>query len=125
MAAIVFADSAPPPLYTNTTPKIAVQSTSAVSPTAGKSRCDTRTGTKGVFQKYTATGYRDMEYKVFGNYSITLKAYPPVTAKVSFNNEAAYMPESSGRITGNSGLDTIVFTMPSTAKKTVNFCIRR
>lgn len=122
--AIALAATAPPPLYTDTTPKVAVQPYDGISPTAGKSRCDTHADvTKGVFQQYTTAGYRDFQYSAFGDYSGNI--YPPRVVKTQFNSETAYMPESSGRITGNSGLEKLVFDAPSSAKRNITTCIRR
>lgn len=116
-ASAAFAVNGILPLDRNTTP---VQNVHGNSATSATSRCDTHTGTSGVFQNYSTSGYVGIDATVVSNTGA------PVNVQW-YQNGALVWVGPTFSISNNLGLDTtsIGYAPYAGSSQTLTSCVRR
>lgn len=95
-----------------------IQSIVGLSPVPAASACTTSTGTKGTIVTVTPTGYAGLKWIA------TDAVGAPVVVKRFLNSNTAYMPESGGTLTINSGLTSVKYNKYSTqSSTTITVCV--
>lgn len=91
---------------------VPIQSIQGISPVPATSTCTTATITKGTIATVTPTGYAGLKW------SATAANGSALVVKRKLNSNTAYMPESGGTITINSGITAVKFDVYSAASGT-------
>lgn len=94
-----------------------IQSIVGLSPTPAASACTTATGTKGTIVTITPTGYSGVKW------TATDAAGAAKVVKRIINSNTAFMPESGGTVTINSGITSMKFDKYSAASTTTTVCV--
>ncbi len=101
-------------------PAVQVQNLKGIAPAAGKSRCDTDTGTKAIQRSYSSAGYLGIEAAVVDS------AGSPVAVKWEENGKQVWIGStySATNSQGNS-FSTVTYKGYSAASRTLGSCVRR
>lgn len=101
-------------------PAVQVQNIKAIAPTAGKSRCDTATGTKAIQKSYSSSGYLTLEAQAVDS------SGSPVVVKWEEDGKQVWTGSTfaSTNSQGNT-FSTVTYKAYSGASRTLGSCVRR
>ncbi len=101
-------------------PAVQVQNLKAIAPTAGKSRCDTVTGTKAIQRSYSSAGYLGVEASVVDSVGSPVSVKWEEDGKQVWTGSTFSSTNSQGKT-----FSTVTYKAYSGASRTLGSCVRR